>query len=595
MKKYILLALVPVVLIGWGFFGATQLTTSSFTAFVNYETPYALKSAPGNTGEALTAHLVIIVMDGLRLDASRQMKNANALRALGADRVMRVGQPSLSLPGWTVIGTGAWQEQHGQTTNFGSCHDVQNAKPVTIVCASKFDSIFLAARRKGLSTALSGTASWDAIYRGQLDTIVVEPEPSDPHRDIDGVRKTDDALEADALKILKEKNPNLQLIYFTQPDNVSHGYGAVSPQTQQTVAELDARLGRIMQAIDLSQTTVFLTADHGHVDQGGHGGPEQVVMEIEFVAAGKGIKQGNYPLALQADIAPTAAVLLGTSFPADSQGDVMFDMLDVTAPAKANRAVAWADEIAARYDNIARVINGGAVAHPQLESAKAALAANNFQAAIDGAQADVKTTRDAIATARSQRLRDEMFARTPLAALYLLPMALYLWLMRKMKWEFKRPLIGALAYFVVYYALFILHGGAFSLTVFNEDTNLAPWFAARTIDAIIALLVVSGLIGILARRESKYTTALITINAAFFAASVLWLQVIGFFWFYGFAWSWFIPDLVLGFKYYLDVLQTGAFMVKSPPLPTIVLMPLIAIGVKWIAEKIASFKLQSAK
>ena len=103
-----------------------------------------------------------------------------------------------------------------------------------------------------------------------------------------------------------------------------------------------------------------------------------------------------------------------------------------------------------------------------------------------------------------------MASPTPLFLVYALPLALYLWLMRKMKWEFKRPLIGALGYFVVYYALFVLHGGAFSLTVFNEDTNLQPWFAARTIDAIIALLVVSALMGILARGENKYQTALLT-------------------------------------------------------------------------------------
>jgi hypothetical protein len=255
--------------------------------------------------------------------------------------------------------------------------------------------------------------------------------------------------------------------------------------------------------------------------------------------------------------------------------------------------VDWAQQIANRYDNIARVIGASALGHPQLTQAKASLAADGFQAALDAAQADVKASRDAVASARENRLRAEMLSRTPLFLLYVAPLALYLWLMRKMKWEFKRPLIGAAAYFAIYYALFFGRGYAFSLTVFNEDTSIAPWFAARTIDAIIALLLISIVVGILARGETKFQTAFLTINAAFFAAAILWFQVAVFFWFYDFAWAWFIPDLVIGFKYYLDVLQTGAFMVKSPPLPMIVLMPLIAIAAKWIGEKILRFKRQT--
>ncbi|HEX7587118.1 MAG TPA: hypothetical protein VF478_02275, partial [Anaerolineae bacterium] len=107
---------MPIALIAWGLFAATQLTAASFTAFIDYKTQYADKIAPGNAGDPLSKQVIIVVVDGLRLDVSKQMQNANALRARGADRVISVGQPSLSLPGWTVIGTGAWQEQHGQTT-----------------------------------------------------------------------------------------------------------------------------------------------------------------------------------------------------------------------------------------------------------------------------------------------------------------------------------------------------------------------------------------------------------------------------------------------------------------------------------------------
>jgi hypothetical protein len=573
LNKYLALAIVPVALIAWGLFGATDLTASSFHAFIDYPTPYVDHLAPGKAGDPLTSQLVIVVADGLRLDASQQMPNVNALRAQGADRVMRVGQPSLSLPGWTVIGTGAWQEQHGQTTNFDG-HLIP------------LDTIFLAARRAGLSTALTGDESWKTLYGGQVDTMRVEPGPAEPHRDMDGVRRQDDAIEADALKMLKEDKPNLLLIHFTAPDNAYHGYGAFSPQAQRAVQDVDARVGRLMQAVDLSQTTIFFTADHGHIDRGGHGGPEPAVMNVPFIAAGNAIKPGAYGLAMQTDIAPTAAVLLGTSFPTDNQGDPMFDLLAMPARLNAQRSVDWAQEIATRYDSLARVIGVGTIDHPELVEARAALAAGNDAAATRAARAEVVATRDRAASLRGERLLQEQLVRTPAALLFLLPIALYIWLMWKMQWDFKLPLIGAAVYFIVYYVLFFGRGYSFSLSMFNEDSELTAWFAARTIDALLALLIVAIVVGALSRGGTRYQAALNTVNAAFFAAALLWLQVTFFYWLYGFTWSWFIPDLVLGFKFYLDVLQTGAFMVKSPPIPTILLLPLIAIGVQWVANRI---------
>ncbi|HEX7588346.1 MAG TPA: alkaline phosphatase family protein, partial [Anaerolineae bacterium] len=489
------------------------------------------------------------------------------------DREIRVGQPSLSLPGWTVIGTGAWQEQHGQTTNF-------DGHPTPM------DSIFLAARRRGLSTALTGDESWNTLYQGQIDTIKVEPGPADPHRDVDGVRKQDDAIETDALRILNENNPNLLLIHFTAPDNAFHGYGVFSPQAERAVQDVDARIGRLLQVVDLNKSTLFLTADHGHIDRGGHGGPEQVVLNVEFVAAGRAIKPGKYDQAMQADIAPTAAILLGSSFPTDSQGAPMFDMLNLAPHPQAERSLDWAQEIANRYDSIASVIGAGTIDHPKLAEAKAALTAGQDDSTINAARAEVAATRDRAAALRDSRLQDERLARTPVALVFLLPFVLYLLLMRWMRWDFKAPLIGAAVYFIGYYVLFYGRGYSFSLSMLNEDTEIITWFAARTIDAIIALLVLAFAVGALARGKSKYQAALDTVNAAFFVAAILWLQITLFFWLYGFTWSWFIPDLTWGFKFYLDVLQTGAFMVKSPAIPTILLLPLIAIGVQWIAGKL---------
>ena len=77
LKHYLPLTIVPLSLILWGLFGATQLTAYSFSAFVNYQSLYKERSAPGSAGEALSPQVVLVVVDGLRLDQSRQLTNFN--------------------------------------------------------------------------------------------------------------------------------------------------------------------------------------------------------------------------------------------------------------------------------------------------------------------------------------------------------------------------------------------------------------------------------------------------------------------------------------------------------------------------------------
>ncbi len=589
LKHYLPLAIVPVVLILWGIFVAVPLATTSFASLVKYHSPYTAHAAPGAEGPALTDHVVLIIADGMRLDVSQTLPNLNALRKQGADRSVRVGLPSLSLPGWTVISSGAWQEQHGQTTNFGTCDSTRNGKPVTVVCPAQVESIFAAAKRKGLTTALAGSPTWQTLFPADWDAAFTAPGPADPHRDVAGVKAQNDAIEANALRILKERQPNLMLVYFSDPDDAYHGYGVFSPQGQAAAQSIDERIGRLVGALDLSATTVLFTADHGHIARGGHAGDDPEVMNVALIAAGRGIAPGQYAPAAQADIAPTIAALLGTAFPVDSQGTALFDMLAMPPDMQAARTVDWATEIAARYDIIARAIGVASMSHPALADARVRLAAGDGAGAIASAETDVETTRDLAISLREGRLLQERLARTPMLVLFVLPLGLYVWFMRRMQWEAKRPLIAAVVYFAVYYALFFGRGYWFSLSMLNEDTRISAWFAERTLDAIIALAAASAVLGLMSRDEYRIWTTLNTFNMAFFVAAALWLQICGFYWLWDFTWSWYIPDVTQGFKYYLDVLQTGAFapVLGGVPIPVILVLPLLALGAQWLAERLA--------
>jgi hypothetical protein len=90
-------------------------------------------------------------------------------------------------------------------------------------------------------------------------------------------------------------------------------------------------LKEIIDQLDLSVTTLLVFSDHGQIDQGGHGGHDAITLKEPFVAAGKGIKSGVFDAIQMVDIAPTVAILLGTSLPSSAEGKPLIDMLTLTS------------------------------------------------------------------------------------------------------------------------------------------------------------------------------------------------------------------------------------------------------------------------
>ena len=270
---------------------------------------------------------------------------------------MKVGQPSLSIPGWSVIGTGAWQERSGVTTNWYKG-------------AVKVDSIFAQARKSGLTTALVGSADWRQLYGTSLG---VRPRSS-PCRPMPTrmwrrwALQDDAALEA-ALAILQSEKPSLLLLAFAGADEAGHGYGGASPVYAQVVEGIDKRIARLVERLDLSRTTLIVTADHGTIDTGGHGGWEDSVLRVPFVAVGKAVRPGAYADAEQTDLAPTVAVLLGTAIPTHSQGRGLLDLLDMPDKARAERAYDVAKQLAEVHALYAQQIGAPPLDHKRLLTA----------------------------------------------------------------------------------------------------------------------------------------------------------------------------------------------------------------------------------
>jgi hypothetical protein len=569
---------IPVGLLVWAGFAAPVLVRESFYSLVYFDGPYQAALPVGHAGEAVAEQVVIVVLDGLRVDASQRMPTLNRMRALGADRVALVGQPSLSKPGWTIIGTGAWPEQSSITSNF-----TEKAIPL--------DTLFLAAKRKGLTTALVGIDWWHQLYPLGVDYDQTVSPPTLLYADIDqaSLFKGDQAVTSIALEVLKTK-PNLVFIHLLAPDLAAHHWGGASEQYLEVVRNADSQLARILAVLDLNTVALFVTADHGHLDQGGHGGGEQIVLRVPLVSAGKGIKTGIYPIASLADIAPTVAVLLGTSVPAHNQGDILLDQLDAPDAVKATRAIDLAQQLIARYEAMLQIIGEAPKVNRELlNRAEVALQAGDYAAARDLSERSNAAIRAQWTAARNHRLNHDRIARLPLALLLLSVAALYLGMWKRARWNWQAPIVGAIEYFAVWNGLYFgVHGHTYSFSMLNTEASDLPVLIGARLEAILALMAAMVVVGMLGRKSSASEIVRDAANTLFVVATALAVQLLIFYVAWGVVFTKYLPNLNWGFKFFLDMLQTTAFW-PTTSLPLAILLPYIAlltVGVSKLATSL---------
>jgi len=123
-------------------------------------------------------------------------------------------------------------------------------------------------------------------------------------------------------------------------DRAGHARG-VGEAYRDAAAAVDRMLRAALAKLDWSRDTAIITADHGHVAPGGHGGDEPEVSHVPLVMAGAGIVPGAAARdARSIDVAPTVAALLGVPAPGHAEGRALVELLALDPAAAARRAAA---------------------------------------------------------------------------------------------------------------------------------------------------------------------------------------------------------------------------------------------------------------
>ena len=265
-------------------------------------------------------HVLVIGVDGVRFD----LLGADVTPVIwgfGRDGfltpvVVDETTPTWSGPCWAAIATGHGVDGHGITGNDLTGHRLAE-HPDFVTVATKADLPTLlavsgwpplalaedggplfaeASRREFVAVADKSLAAWDAADETITELaakILAGDEPKGP------------------------KGPRMSFVYLGAVDFAGHATGAGSAYRSAARAA-DRRVGRLLAAVRSRPSfaqegwTIVVVTDHGHLDQGGHGGREPEVATAWAAAAGPGIRPGGPALITrQTQVAPLALAALG--------------------------------------------------------------------------------------------------------------------------------------------------------------------------------------------------------------------------------------------------------------------------------------------
>jgi hypothetical protein len=548
--------LLPVLLVLSGL-AARRIGARALRTFIHYETPFAQPPVDGTTGAPRSRQVVLVLVDGLGREGARNLPFLASLRARGADYDCRIGEPSLSLPGRAVMLSGAWQEVNGQPTNY-------DPRPLRV------EHAFTVARRRGLATGLAAGANGLRLFEPAISRPVVygkDPETA-PFATYEAAQRRQAENGGALLRELRGQ-PALVMIELHGVDEVGHGWGASSDEYRRAATQADDAIRGFASSLDLDRDTLVVTADHGHVDIGGHGGPEDEVLHVPLVLAGAGIRAGIRGTARQVDVASTLSVLLGLAIPSSNQGRPLLEALalDPEGRVSALKALlAQREKFVAAYVHTLAGLDGAPAAIPAAVTAPPPSVADEASAlarldALDGQEAAARDDR---------RTRERRARVVPAAALVLAPLVLGAMLVRLRVvggGEMRRAIVAALLALALHHLALPVLGLRYSLTAVNKDEWLPAFFRKDMAlgVAVCAIAVAAG-----AWRERRRHGAGLfdlaryawLVTAVFCSAFVVKTAVV--YWEQGAATRWTIADMRWGFAFYLDILVLMAVGILSP-------------------------------
>jgi len=277
--------------------------------FFRWVPPLPQSPAPSpEPTQRISRKFIVIAIDGCRADRLIEANTPflDRLRVEGTDfRDVSAVYPARTVTCFTSMLTGAAPHVHGMHSNFVPRLGV------------KCDSVFAALRRNGMSGKLVGIAHLIDAFGDDVRSVTAVMDNDD----------IDDALVAQAKRVMQEEDPDLLVLQLLSVDQTGHARGSYYPEYLRKIEDTDRKIASFLAWCEeqgyMQDATVMITADHGQgIGIGGHGHMSPPEITIPCILWGAGVEQGaviDEPRSIT-DIAPTITHYLGLKAPQDSVG-----------------------------------------------------------------------------------------------------------------------------------------------------------------------------------------------------------------------------------------------------------------------------------
>ena len=266
------------------------------------------------TGEPAREKKVLVIgIDGVRPDVLAQLETPN-IDALIADGcytgAIKTGAQTISGPGWSSMLIGAWPEKHLVVNN--------DFTPNNYAEYPDFLTRLELANSELMTFAivdwppLGTTASGGPLLSDAVDSRV------NVNGDELGYPQADSLSVGMAARVLESEDPDASFVYIGNPDVAAHDHGGQAVEYFEAIRTADGQVGELIAGIRNRATyaqedwLILISTDHGHKDEGGHGGTSVEETTVFYLASGPSAIRGTCEAhANLVDVAVTALAHMG--------------------------------------------------------------------------------------------------------------------------------------------------------------------------------------------------------------------------------------------------------------------------------------------
>lgn len=306
-------------------YAALSIALDVYDSWVDYENKYLetiITKVERVTvhGEPLAKHVVFILLDGITVDVLIDLANRSEVvsKFVNSGAFYPNGlanMPTYSIPARASILTGAPPEINEVSSNYF------NRKV-------RIDSLVRVAKQFNYTILCIGDSSFENLFRDLIDENISVGE---------GANHGAISLTS-GYNLVKNRVEQGKKVFawigVADVDMIGHEAGAYSKEYNFTIINTVALTLEFIEKLSkeplTKDTLVVVLSDHGFKRGGHHGGPEPEVKRVFLLLIGPVAKPGIYGIPFDHnDIAPTVSMIMGWSIPAISIGAPISNGLNI--------------------------------------------------------------------------------------------------------------------------------------------------------------------------------------------------------------------------------------------------------------------------